>query len=299
MYENGANVTHRLLDGHPQLQVYPFESQLGTRFVVDHLTSMFPVKYRWPVFPSSASLDEIYGMIIDEEYKVRTRTPYVSKFREFAFEASDHRRKQEFIRLMKKKAISRPAVIEAFLKATFNTWKNYNDTDEKNMYVGYSPSIIVDADKIISDYNSNAYVLHIVRNPFSAYADTKTRAVPLSLDHYITGWLVNQYYAVTFAALYPRNCFIVRFEDIMKQPRKILGDFLKKIGIDSSGTLDFPSWNGLRLEQLAPWGVVSLTKKTIHLDKQEIREIRHRTGIYLKHFRYGDPVAGAKRAAAP
>ena len=52
MYENGGNTTHRLLDGHPQMFVYPFESQLGTRLVSDMLTSVFPVKYRWPVFDS-------------------------------------------------------------------------------------------------------------------------------------------------------------------------------------------------------------------------------------------------------
>jgi len=34
MYENGGNTTHRLLDGHPELYVYPFESQLGTRHVI-------------------------------------------------------------------------------------------------------------------------------------------------------------------------------------------------------------------------------------------------------------------------
>ena len=50
MYENGGNTTHRFLDGHPQMFVYPFESQPGTRYVNDMLTSMFPVKYRWPVF---------------------------------------------------------------------------------------------------------------------------------------------------------------------------------------------------------------------------------------------------------
>ena len=30
MYENGGNTTHRMLDGHPGLFVYPFESQVGT-----------------------------------------------------------------------------------------------------------------------------------------------------------------------------------------------------------------------------------------------------------------------------
>ena len=37
MYENGGNTTHRLLDVHPQLCVYPFESQLGSKYVNDYL----------------------------------------------------------------------------------------------------------------------------------------------------------------------------------------------------------------------------------------------------------------------
>ena len=86
MYENGGNTTQRLFDGHPEMLVYPFESQLGTRLVNDRLASLFPVKYRWPVFALDASADEDYGAIIDEECKVRARTPKVSKFRDVAFD---------------------------------------------------------------------------------------------------------------------------------------------------------------------------------------------------------------------
>ncbi len=67
MYENGGNVTHRHLDGHPQMFVYPFESQLGTRLVADSLSSLFPVKYRWPVFGLDATPEEDFHAIIDEE----------------------------------------------------------------------------------------------------------------------------------------------------------------------------------------------------------------------------------------
>src|SRR4029077_19126198 len=81
MYENGGNTTHRLLDGHPQMFVYPFESQLGTHLVQDHLSSMFPAKYRWPVFRLDATPEQDYAAIIDEETRVRARTPHVSKFR--------------------------------------------------------------------------------------------------------------------------------------------------------------------------------------------------------------------------
>jgi len=35
MYENGGNTFHRHLDGHPELYVWPFESQLGTKYVND------------------------------------------------------------------------------------------------------------------------------------------------------------------------------------------------------------------------------------------------------------------------
>ena len=89
MYENGGNTTHRFLDGHPQMFVYPFESQLGTRLVVDPLSSTFPVKYRWPVFQLGATAREDFAAIIDEETKVRARTSHVSKFRDMPFDFSD------------------------------------------------------------------------------------------------------------------------------------------------------------------------------------------------------------------
>ena len=65
MYENGGNTTHRFLDGHPQMFVYPGESQVGTRLVNDALSSTFPVKYRWPEFRLDATAYEDYKAIID------------------------------------------------------------------------------------------------------------------------------------------------------------------------------------------------------------------------------------------
>ena len=99
MYENGGNTTHRFLDGHPELFVYPFESQIGTRLVNDQLSAMFPVKYRWPVFALDATPAEDYHAIIDEEGKVRARTPHVSKFRHMPFDFSDDERRERYVAL--------------------------------------------------------------------------------------------------------------------------------------------------------------------------------------------------------
>ena len=70
-YENGGNTTHRLLDGHPNLFVYPFESQVGTKWVNDYLAGMYPNKYRWPLFPNPVSPEEAYEKCL-EKRKFRT-----------------------------------------------------------------------------------------------------------------------------------------------------------------------------------------------------------------------------------
>ena len=195
MYENGGNTTHRFLDGHPQMYVYPYESQIGTRMVNDHMSSLFPVKYRWPVFALDATPEQDYHAIIDEEGKIRSKTPHVSKFRHMPFELTDKDRCAAYCGHIKQTGRSRANNVAAFFKATFDAWKDYKKTGRQEVYVGYSPIIGVDADKILTDC-PDAHVLHVVRNPWSAYADTKKRAVPLALVDYMLGWTLNQYYAL-------------------------------------------------------------------------------------------------------
>ena len=59
-FEHGGNVTHRHLDGHSQLLVYPFKSQLGNRNFNDFLASVERVQYRYPEFPEGLSAVEMY-----------------------------------------------------------------------------------------------------------------------------------------------------------------------------------------------------------------------------------------------
>jgi hypothetical protein len=140
MYENGGNTTHRFLDGHPELLVYPFESQLGTRLVVDRMSSLFPVKYRWPVFALDASPEADYRAIIDEECKVRARTPNVSKFRDWPFDFDDDDRLEHYAGYVRASGRSRGANMEAFFRATFDAWKDVRRTGEEKVYVGYTRS---------------------------------------------------------------------------------------------------------------------------------------------------------------
>ena len=255
MYENGGNTVHRFLDGHPGLFVYPFESQLGTRLVGDRLASVFPAKYRWPVFALDAAPEDDYEAFIDEELRVRARTPHVSKFRGMPFAFSDDERRERYCALVGRTGRSRAHNVEAFFRATFEAWRDRRGSGSESVYVGYSPAVVVDAEAILTDL-PGAHVLHVVRNPWSAYADTKKRPVPLSLADYMLGWTLNQHFALLAKRRFPERVDVVRLEDVVAAPLETLGAVCERIGVGPDEALSEPSWNGDPLEEIAPWGTI-------------------------------------------
>lgn len=291
MYENGGNTTHRFLDGHPEMFVYPFESQIGTKYVNDMLSSLFPLKYRWPVFTLDASARADYKAIIDEEGKVRSRTPQVSKFRHMPFDMNDDERCEIYERYIGETGRSTGTNVSAFFRATFDAWKDYRRTGREKVYVGYSPIVTVDGDKILRDL-PGSHVLHVVRNPWSAFADTSKRPVPMALENYLLGWTLNQYYALLFKEQYPDRVDIVRAEDVMRDSKGTLGKVCERLGLEASESLSRISWNGGQLEQVYPWGTIRIPTPEVNLQTAreltpaQISEIRLRARQYLETFDY-------------
>jgi hypothetical protein len=287
MYENGGNTTHRHLDGHPGLYVYPFESQIGTRKVNDMLSSTFPVKYRWPVFDLDATPAQDYLAIIDEETKVRARTPLVSKFRDHPFDFSDDERREIYVSQVEKTGRSRPNNVAAFYRATFDAWKDHNSSGSESVHVGYSPIITVDAERILSEM-PDAHFLHVVRNPWSAYADTKKRPVPLSLPDYMLGWTLNQHYALLARRRFEGRLHIVRAEDVMADSIAALAPVCEALGLDADDALSGPSWNGEQLEEVYPWGTIRRATPEQNLATAEELSESEREEVAARGFQYLD-----------
>lgn len=293
-FEHGGNVTHRHLDGHPDLLVYPFESQLGNRDFTDFLASVERVQYRYPQFPEGMSANDLYEQIMDEEMKTFLRKRNGSKFKDADLQMDEMNRKNAFISYLgDKEYYRRKDVIEAFFRATFDAWENYYVKPHNGMtYVGYSPAIGIDADRMIRDF-PNIKIIHIIRNPFSAYRDTKRRPFPQPLSKYLITWNIYHSTVEMFAKMYPKNVRIFRYEDEVGNKEKFMREIAEFIGVPYRDTMLYPSWNGVQIDaNIAPWGTVLRSTEEYNaqmveeLSEEEKKQIVCGTTALARHFGY-------------
>jgi hypothetical protein len=102
--------------------------------------------------------------------------------------------------------------------------------------------------------------------------------------------VTNQYHALVFEKKYPKRVHILRFEDIIRDPKKTIGDVCKKLSLEVTASLETPTWNGAPLEQVSPWGTIrqatpQANRETAHeLTVAEKAEVRAYAGPYLDAF---------------
>ena len=295
-FEHGGNVTHRHLDGHSKLMVYPFESQLGNREFTDFLASVERVQYRYPEFPEGLTAHELYEQIIDEEMKTFLRKRNGSKFKDANLDLDESARIEEFLKVLGPTGpYPRKKVIEAFFRSTFSAWKNHHSAvDPSNVYVGYSPAIGIDATRMVRDF-PDIKIIHIVRNPFSAYRDTKRRPFPQSLSKYLITWNIYHSTVEMYSHMYPENVRIFRYEDLVADKVSFMHGMADFIGVPFESSMLYPSWNAKEIQNnIAPWGTV--LKSTAEYNEQIIdelsvedkRQIAFGTAALAKHFKYDE-----------
>lgn len=269
-HEQGGNVLQRFLDGHPQLKVYPFESQIATPLSSNLLAGpnhMVPQRYAYPVFDSEVTPEQAYAQFWDEELKTLLRAPSRSKFRDCGLEMKERTRVARFVEVCDQLAwlrtgddagrgvATRRDYVEAFFCSTFDAWSNFALTGKETHYVGYSPPILFDADRFFADFPAGQMV-HIFRNPFSGYADTKRRPFPMGLAKYCQIWSHCQLAALTYQHKYRDRFHLVRFESLVDDPVGTLRVLTNSLGLEPFAGTPVPSFNRVPLKQVCPWGTI-------------------------------------------
>jgi len=114
----------------------------------------------------------------------------------------------------------------------------------------------------------------------------------MSLQRYLTAWVITQYYALAYSRLNPDRVHLVRFEDVVADPQGTLGKVCSTLGLQASDSLQKPTWNGAALEEVYPWGTIrkaspEANKATAdELSKAEIEAVRVWAQPYLETFKY-------------
>src|SRR2546425_1724325 len=83
----------------------------------------------------------------------------------------------------------------------------------------------------------------------SSSAAVKCAGAP-KLQDFHTAW------ALTSRAKYPGRFHLVRFEELIADPRSVLSRLLHDIGLPMSERCLFPSFNGAALTEVFPWGTI-------------------------------------------
>ena len=302
--EMGGNTLHRHFDGHPNCFTYGFESQLGTKFSRNLLCpQIHPVRYAYPEFPEGTTFDRALTLMWDEECKAFLRNPARSKFRDCGLVMSETKRREMFLHHCGDDdavfgrcefIFSRARVVEAYFRSFFDAWENLNRSGKETHYVGYNPGMVAETDKVFADFPS-AHVIHVVRNPFSAYADYLKRPFPQqTLEEYLAAYNIGHHLAFNYERKYPHQFHIVRLESFLEDKRATLESILALIGLPWDEALSKPSFNGRELTTLPPWGTVE--KPTTEYNLSQARSLSPRLceaiskecALLIETFGYSD-----------
>ncbi len=268
--EHGGNLVHRHFDGHPSCFTYAFESQIGTKYSRNALTYWHPFRYGYPEFPEGTTYERAWELLWDEEAKAYLRNPARSKFKDCGLVMDEKVRRERFMHHVSDPIwddlnpnvrkpswpFKRARVIEAYFRSFFDAWTNLNRSGRETHYVGYNPGMAAETDKLMADFPS-AHIIHVVRNPLSAYADYLRRPYPQqTLEEYCAVYNVAHHMAVNYSVKYRGRFHLIKLEDLLADKKRTLGPIVEQISIGWDDALLNPSFNGKVLETLPPWGTV-------------------------------------------
>lgn len=263
--DSGGGFLHRLFDGHPQLDVWPFELLLGSHTrAPDRLSpDWFRGRFRWPRLENlaEASAGALFDQISDAELKPVLQDPDGARHRAYPVDVSlpqwralveqgwalaPARRQVDFLQLY----------IESFFAL---------EAPQRSpglAVLGHCPTIVLDATEIWEDFPT-AQLIHVVRSPLAGFADMSRRHPDLVPEDYAQKWMLINALGATLSAKYPERVKLVTIDQLVDDRRATLSQLCLWAGIDFDEIVLMPTWRGRPLDMTAmgPFGGVPSIRK--------------------------------------
>jgi hypothetical protein len=259
--DSGGGFLHRLFDGHPALDVWPFELLLGH----DDLTpdrfgaEWFRGRFRWPRLQGvdKAAGGALFDQIGDNELKAVLVELQGAKHRDFPVEVSlDTWRDRAARRFTEMGARTQAVFLTAYVRSFFELWPQTANCPEHPV-LGHCPVAILDAPEIWADF-PNARLIHVVRSPVAGFCDMRARHPRLEPESYVRKWCLINGLAASLAGKYPDRVRLVRFDDLLSRRESAMRAICQWVGLAFDDIVLRPTWCGRPLDpaHMGPFGGV-------------------------------------------
>ena len=254
--DSGGGFLQRLFEGHSDYEVLPYELQLGREIDRDGFSIHHHQKYRWPNLPAQGVIDplEFFDQIIDEEQKILAQDR-LGKFKHYCSSVSPDMAKSEYLSSVPDAPTLREVVlnyIESWLRADGRSRESIASTA-----VAHCPVICLDFERILAVF-PDVKMLHVVRSPFTGFADMRRRHSTIQASSYALKWTHVNTVALHWAGKYPESFRLVMLDELLSNRRVAMTRVAEWLGIEFQECLLNPSWDGELIEGLIlPFGGVS------------------------------------------
>jgi sulfotransferase family protein len=164
---SGGSLLSQLLDGHPQLLVYPWEMTIG-----------YPVKNDWPILDMRDTPDRLFAQLFDAElgylarkgYRKRGKTKQKEKRLKFKYSPLDHY--LSFVAALPQMRTQR-AVLDTYFDTFFRSWRR--DPNDALYVAGFVPRLASRPQSVACFFRDypDGRLISIVRDPADWFASRR------------------------------------------------------------------------------------------------------------------------------
>ena len=258
--DSGGGFLHRLFDGHPQLDVWPFELLLGNDSIVPDGFSpdWFHGRFRWPRFTDLSAENglSLFDQISDGELKHVLTDPDNARHHGFSVPVHlDVWREKVAAAWLQSDLHTQARFIGIYLQTFFELARH--NWEPGVAVLGHCPAIVLDAEQVWYDFPT-ARMLHVIRSPFAGYADMSKRHKQLSPTDYAKKWSLINGTAATFAVKYPERIRLLTLDMLISDCASTMADLCDWLGLSAAEILQTPTWcgNALNPQKMGPFGGV-------------------------------------------
>jgi len=233
---SGGSLLSQLLDGHPQLVVYPWEMTIG-----------YPIKNDWPVLDTRDSPDRLFAQLFDAKlaylarkgYRKRGKVKQKEKRLKFKYSPLDHYLK--FVGSLPKSRTQR-SILDTYFDTFFRSWAR--DPNAAQYVAGFVPRLASRHPSVAAFFRDypDGRLVSIIRDPADWFASrrahTKHREVRYGdVREEMTLW--NQMAAQAFNYMndYGGRFLLLSFKDLVSDRGTTMRRLSTWLGIDFDPSL--------------------------------------------------------------